>query len=72
MMCGTPEITEIYQKYKDVFNNSALAMRNTHLVMMVELIQLNWGDLIPHKVSHDELIAHGYPQGSIPDPIDYW
>lgn len=59
-LCGPRAISEMYQKYGEPFDNAAAAMRNLHLMMLVELVERIWGGGVPHRVSQSELAACGY------------
>lgn len=71
-LCGTREISEMYQKYEEPLNHSAAAMRDLHLMMMLELIERIWNDDAPHTVVGKDLEACGHPGRSAPDPFDFW
>jgi hypothetical protein len=71
-MCGTQEISEMYQKYGEPLEAAAASLRALHLKMMVELVERIWGGDMPHRVSQQELHDCGYPSGTAPDPVDYW
>jgi hypothetical protein len=71
-LCGTPEISEMYQKYGEPLEKAAASTRNLHLMMMVELVERIWGGNVPHRVSQQELEACGHPGWNAPDPVDYW
>ena len=71
-LCGTREISEMYQKYGEPFNQSVVSVRNLYLTMMVELIERIWGDDVPHEVVGKDLEACGHPVTNPPDPLDFW
>lgn len=71
-MCGTREISEMYQKYSNPLDKAASAMRNLHLMMMLELVERIWGGDMPHRVTQQELEACGHPGWNAPNPVDCW
>lgn len=73
-MCGTREISEMYQKYGEPLKAAGQSLKKLHLMLMVELVERiwGWGGDMPHRVSQQELDACGYPAGTAPDPVDYW
>jgi hypothetical protein len=71
-MCGTREISGIYQKYSQPLETAAISIRNLHMMMLLELAELIWGSDSPHRVSRENLQASGHPGWNAPEPADYW
>lgn len=71
-LCGTPEISEMYHKHGELFNQAVASVRSLYLTMMTELIARIWGDDVPLNVRGTDLEACGHPGTSAPDPLDYW
>lgn len=71
-MCGTKQISELYQKYKGAIERTESSMRKLHMKMLLDLVERIWGGEAPHQVSEEELNVSGHPRGSAPDPADYW
>jgi len=72
-MCGTPEITDMYQRYRSSLDAAITRLQHLHLMMLVELVERIWGGGDkPHHVSQANLDACGYPQSPEPDPVDLW
>lgn len=71
-MCGTPEISEMYQKYGKSLDEAAMAICHIHMKLLIELVERIWGADVPHRVSQQELENFGHPGWDEPDPVDYW
>jgi hypothetical protein len=72
-MCGTGEITDLYQRYGSSLDASITRLQHLHLMMLVELVERIWGGGDkPHHVTQADLDACGYPQSPAPDPFYFW
>lgn len=71
-LCGTKEISAMYQKYGEPLEESANSLRALHLRMMKELVSQIWDVEESRLISQQDLEAAGHPGWDAPDSIDYW
>ncbi len=71
-MCATREISGIYGKYSEPLEAAVMSMRNIHMKMLVDLVDLIWGCDARHRVDQEELVTCGHPGWNSPDPVGNW